>query len=128
MTSTAVRSLLSLWVLWALCACACSDSKKPADKGPGRCEQAVAHLMQVVNQIGSDVVTPGPRELALQAEIRKTLTSRCEKDGLSEAQLKCIVSAMRPRDLKSLRNCEPLRKDPAKWLNVYLEAKPVHPR
>ena len=82
---------------------------------PEECEQAVGHVMSFLVGPG-DEVSEG--EQTAMEQVQSLALQSCASEGLSEAQLDCILNAETFDEFMALGECEALRESPPSWLQV----------
>lgn len=106
-------------MLWAVATCAslltcatwggCSGNKDRAQ----RCSQAVRHVMA----IGRPAEIPPDFQDEFR-RIEKGSLDECNREGLSEEQLTCILNVKTPADLARLRTCPAIGERLPTWIHV----------
>lgn len=77
-----------------------------------RCARAIGHVSALVRGVGE----MSPQEAAIVAAIDQASRGRCEGEGLSEAELACILAVDDPRALGALRGCPAIAARRPSWL------------
>jgi hypothetical protein len=93
-------------VLFALCA-ACGD------RAPPPCERAVRHM---VTPPWVDPPAMSDEERAVVAVVYQAALARCQREGLSDAQLDCILSARDREQWLRIGSCPALQARRPSWL------------
>lgn len=99
--------------LLALTPAACS--KDPA--GPDPCKPAVAHVGALtLAQSVARGNEPSAAEKRAMGMVNEVALDACRRDGLSQAQLDCILAATDWDKFKQLATCEAIKAKPPRWL------------
>jgi hypothetical protein len=99
-------------VVGALCAggIACSGGKRSS------CELAVHHVMQTLASAAPAGSQPKADEQAVIDQVEAQSVVQCTKEGLSDAQLACILAIKTSRDLAASSDCAAIKAKHPGWL------------
>ena len=98
---------MRMFMIAALLALGCSK--------PTPCEKAVHKVMDVQTRAipGSE---PKADEQEVIDQIAKMTIGTCEKEGLDEAQLACLMAMTKPEDLMTVGACPAIAAKHPSWL------------
>ena len=120
-----LRHIISLLLLTLL---ACSAREEQTNESPpktqaeSRCQKAVAHMMRLL----TEGAPPSEGERKMMEGIAIATLAQCEVEGLSEEQLRCILSAETPQASLELGKCPAIAAKQPGWLRLppAMENKP----
>lgn len=99
--------LLFALVLFAAC------SKSPDAE---RCERGVGRVFDLTTHPHPKAKPPGAEEQAIIDQVVKQTKSACEVEGLSEAQLDCLLAMKSFDDMKTIHLCPAIKAKHPSWL------------
>lgn len=101
--------LATLLLGLALAAAACSKG------APSDCERAVRHLLfELTTPRGAP--PPSEQEAEIIRQVAATTVPTCEREGLSAAQLDCILAARTAEDFPALLKCPAIAERRPSWI------------
>jgi hypothetical protein len=121
-------------IIIVLLTAACSSGNKPtsgsndsvtggSDKVVVRsddlCTRGVTHVMELMAaESKAHHSTPGPDEQAASDSVAKASIAQCQKEGLSQVQLDCLLAATNWEKFMRVRECAAIQANPPTWLRA----------
>lgn len=81
-----------------------------------RCARGVGKVFELTTNPVPGAKPPSAEEQAVIDDIKKLSTKACESEGLSEAQLECILAMKTFDDMKTVASCPAIKANHPSWL------------
>jgi hypothetical protein len=105
-----MKNFIALLALVSLAA-ACGKDSKP-NTMTDTCTSGVDHVFKLTSSVG----TPSADEQRAMDEVKKQGLAQCRTEGLSQAQLDCILATRDVESLSKLGECPAIKSKRPSWL------------